>query len=134
VPEGNTNVVVDNLTGLMWTRNANVGTGGWDLAVGACYFTPRFGYEDWRLPTIREMESLIDMGEFDPALPLSHPFTNMANHHWTSTGNINNTNQAWKISVGRWLPSTVGRAPTERRPIGPCAPTPLARLPCPRPG
>ncbi len=99
VPEDNTHVVVDNLTGLMWTRNANAGTGTWDMAVGACYFTPRFGYEDWRLPTVREMESLIDLGAYNPALSLSHPFTNMAVHHWTSTGNINNTNQAWKISV-----------------------------------
>lgn len=106
--QANTNLVVDHLTGLMWTRNAGLGRGTWDFAVAECFHIPRFGYEDWRLPTIRELESLTDMGGFDPALPLGHPFNHVADHYWSSTADIANTHRAWIINfmsgaVNSWM-------------------------------
>lgn len=32
----------------------------------------------WRLPNVRELQSLIDYGEYNPALPTGHPFTGVA--------------------------------------------------------
>jgi hypothetical protein len=100
VPEANTNVVVDNLTGLMWSRLASPIYGSWDSCLNLMpVLDGMYDYSGWRMPTVREMESLIDLGAYNPALPLSHPFVNVSNHYWTSTGNINNTNEAWKISL-----------------------------------
>ena len=48
-----TNVVTDNLTGLMWARNANLfGVVNWGTAVTNCNNLNYGGYTDWRLPNI----------------------------------------------------------------------------------
>jgi hypothetical protein len=53
--------VTDNLTGLMWTKNANLaGTKNWSDALTYCNSLDHGGYTDWRLPNIRELHSLID--------------------------------------------------------------------------
>jgi len=97
--QADTNLVVDNLTGLMWTRDTTVGWNTWHISVQTCYMLPRFGYSDWRLPSIREIESLMDMGESNPALPLGHPFVNVGTNYWSSTADVVNTNQAWAVSL-----------------------------------
>lgn len=59
--QANTNVVKDNLTGLMWARNANLpgGTRTWNDAIDYCANLTYGGYDDWRLPNMKELESLI---------------------------------------------------------------------------
>ncbi len=105
--QADTNLVVDNLTGLMWTRNATAGAGSWDVAVVASHIIERFGYDDWRLPSVLEMESLVDAGELLPALIFLHPFNNLATNYWTGTGDTLDTNKAWVVgiqdgTVARW--------------------------------
>jgi hypothetical protein len=105
------NVVLDQLTGLMWLKNANCmatsypsfdadGTAGngavtWQHALdfvaginAGTYANCGGGYSDWRLPNGRELRSLIDYSRFNPSLPSGNPFTNVqANYYWTSTSN-----------------------------------------------
>lgn len=82
--------VTDNLTGLMWTKDANSPgptqcapyTGlnqTWQDALdrAKCLNDNNYlGYNDWRLPNRKEIFSLIDHSVYDPALPQGHPFTN----------------------------------------------------------
>ena len=57
--------VTDNLTGLIWTQDANlVGQTNWVEALGFCN---NMGGE-WRLPNIRELQSLLDYSHVNPAL------------------------------------------------------------------
>jgi Protein of unknown function (DUF1566) len=106
--QADTNLVVDQMTGLMWTRNTAAGVGTWEFAVSSCFFTPRHSYEDWRLPTVREMESLLDLGQGlpPPAFPEGHPFTHAAAYYWTSTSDSVDTNMAWVMgaegTIARW--------------------------------
>jgi len=97
--QADTNLVVDNLTGLMWTRDATLGWNTWHIAVQTCYLPSRFGYDDWRLPSIREMESLMDLGESNPTLPLGHPFVNVGTNYWTGTADVIDPSQAWAVSL-----------------------------------
>ncbi len=69
--------VTDNLTGLIWTKNANpTGTETWDdalnycnnLADGQAGLTDGSSEGDWRLPNVRELLSLIHYGKYNPAL------------------------------------------------------------------
>jgi hypothetical protein len=83
--------VTDNLTGLMWTKDANrPGTdqlwqGALDYVAGMnAGIYPNFGYTDWRLPNVNELESLIDAERSYPALPSGHPFTNVQNSNYWS--------------------------------------------------
>ena len=87
--------VSDNLTGLVWTEDARCFDGKyWDHALdrcnnlesGGCGLSDGSIVGDWRLPNIRELLSLVDMGEYDPVLPKGHPFSNVFLHYyWAST-------------------------------------------------
>jgi len=75
--------VTDNLTGLMWRKNPTVAM-TWEEALNHCNLLDVSGYDDWRLPNIREMQSLLDYGEYSPALPSGHPFLNVQSDiYWT---------------------------------------------------
>jgi len=90
----NEGTVKDNLTGLMWTQDAGVFANGLLNAVSACKSCSAGNYDDWRLPNVREIQSLLDYEEHSPALPAGHPFTNVCSyltecyyHYWSSTNN-----------------------------------------------
>jgi hypothetical protein len=70
--------VTDNMTGLIWLANANCfGLQTWPnamaaantLASGACSLTDGSVAGAWRLPNVREQQSLVDYNYFFPAVP-----------------------------------------------------------------
>jgi hypothetical protein len=109
--------VTDNLTGLIWLKNANctdtaggiAKAGGgltwpdaltWSnsLASGACSLNDSSVAGDWRLPNITELESLIDIARSNPALPAGHPFSNVqASYYWSSSSYADGTYYAWLV-------------------------------------
>jgi hypothetical protein len=122
---GNANgTVTDNLTGLIWLRNANCfGTRTWDQALTdantlangpGCPLADGSTAGDWRLPNVRELLSLIDYAAHDPAFTSGSPspFFNVQNaRYWSSTVVANNPLAAWDIdfvigTVNRNQPKT----------------------------
>jgi hypothetical protein len=102
--------VTDNMTGLVWTKNANMleVTQDWYVAVGACNELAHDGFDlvddslpgDWRLPNVRELQSLIDYGQNKPALPADHPFLDVQPlSYWTSTSA--STYFSWGVSLDK---------------------------------
>ena len=102
--------VTDNLTSLIWLSNATCTTEevyfsealDWValLSSGQCDLTDGSQAGDWRLPNLRELESLVDYGYAAPALPdtmgtgqasAGDPFASfygaggMYDSYWTST-------------------------------------------------
>ena len=62
--------VTDNLTGLIWTKDANIyGDRTWSEAVSDCAACSVGGYTDWYLPNLRELLSLSHYGFDYPAVP-----------------------------------------------------------------
>ncbi|MUM78767.1 DUF1566 domain-containing protein [Pseudodesulfovibrio sp. F-1] len=83
-------VVRDALTGLTWTASADLANGptDWTTALAALARLNRDKVGDivqWRLPTIRELESLVDASRHSPALPAGHPFDRPSEAYWSST-------------------------------------------------
>lgn len=98
--ENGNGTVTDQLTGLVWTRNANQanGTSDWEQAVSGAGACKEGGYTDWRLPNRFEMESLLDLDRFNPALPEGNPFKEVQpSYYWTSTTTANSDDDAWVI-------------------------------------
>jgi hypothetical protein len=99
--------VTDNLTGLMWAKNANIANGykGWSVAIsyanslslGSECGTP---HTDWRLPNVKELQSLMDYGNFSPALPSGHPFSNVQSGvYWSSTTYVAYGTNTWIVEL-----------------------------------
>lgn len=100
--QADTNCVRDNLTGLIWARNANLeGTKTWDDAVTYCEELNFGGQTDWRLPNRNELTSLIDCGNCNVALPTNHPFAGArAYYYWSATSSAHDTTGAWCVNMG----------------------------------
>ena len=78
-------VVIDHRTGLMWDRKTMPGGRmSWAKAKEACSLYDLGGYNDWRLPTIRELLSLVDYERHDPAIDTS-AFQCESAWYWSST-------------------------------------------------
>jgi len=94
--------VYDHLTGLIWSRMAAWKETflTWPDALAQIEAMNRqhvHGYNDWRMPNIKELESLVDLGRHSPALPREHPFVNVRNFYWSSTTSAYETNYAWTL-------------------------------------
>jgi hypothetical protein len=99
--------VTDNLTGLIWLKNANCGGGmNWanaltycsGLASGSCGLADDSSAGDWLLPNVRELHSLIDFSNYNLALPSGHLFTGVqSSSYWSSTTVASHTYVAWRV-------------------------------------
>lgn len=109
-----TYVVTDNLTGIMWQKSANNGEKDWSSAILYCNTLKLFvggpiGYwaDDWRLPNIKELQSLVDFGYVAPSLSDAEgkwqwsegdPFTDVrSSFYWSSTTHAYFTTAAWYV-------------------------------------
>ena len=93
--------VTDNLTRLIWLKNANCFVGGlnWydalissnDLETGSCGLTDNSSKGDWRLPNRNELLSLVYTQTLGIKIPEGHPFLNvLEGHYWTSSTSWSN--------------------------------------------
>jgi hypothetical protein len=101
---GHDRTVLDRLTGLMWTKKANCTSMevNWKTAletVKAMNADRVYGYGDWRLPNIRELESLTDMGSHSPALSSGHSFKAVQKYYWSSTTSTYDPCYAWALYI-----------------------------------
>lgn len=101
--------VTDNLTGLVWLKNASADSPKtWADAVVFCNDLESGSYGladgslagDWRLPNVRELQSLLDYSNISPVLPSGHPFSNLqSNVYWTSTTFVGQELYAWGVNL-----------------------------------
>lgn len=101
--------VTDNLTGLIWLKNANCdGLKTWadaltfcnNLADGGCGLSDGSIAGDWRLPNFKEIHTLVDFSSYNPALPNGHPFVNVqSDYYWSSTTFSDNSAVAWRMTM-----------------------------------
>ena len=110
---GATGVVTDTLTGLIWLKNADcLGTKKWQdgatypaleaantLNSGECSLTDGSSEGDWRLPNVRELYSLIHLGQSNSATWLNtQGFSGvLSDFYWSSTTFANDTDLAWLV-------------------------------------
>ena len=88
--------VKDNLTALIWLKDANCfGLQNWmqaldaanTLTSGSCGLLDGSAIGHWRLPNIKELQSLLDYGHSEPAIPSGHPFTGVQSYAYWSSSN-----------------------------------------------
>jgi len=96
--------VEDNATRLMWQDNSDT-TGAntsdnwknWEYAVNYCSNLSLGGFDDWRLPSINELLSLVDYSRRTPAISVI--FENLSGTiYWSSTSAKNQPSDAWRVN------------------------------------
>lgn len=89
-PNGN-DIVIDNATGLVWPARANRGgcNNGdklnFEEVVSFASALDFANFQDWRVPNVKEVFSLINFGRFAPALYTDFFTVFSIGKYWTST-------------------------------------------------
>jgi hypothetical protein len=130
--DNNNGTMTDNLTKLVWSKHANAP----ELALGLNFCTPAtpgpevdmtwpqsfdyikclngfnngigyLGFNDWRLPNVNELESLVNAEAADTAISFLTPagfIQAQSSQYWSSTtdaSNLNVTTNAWDIDLAK---------------------------------
>jgi hypothetical protein len=114
--------MTDNLTGLMWLKDAGCLSKNWSSALTTIagintnptgYSCQEYAasYSDWRLPNVNEIESLINFGDANSTSWLgSQGFMNVkSSYYWSSTTYQNNTSQAWGLQMTKGRTATLSK-------------------------
>lgn len=99
--------VTDTVTGLMWQQETALDGEGktaemtWQDALSYAEKLTLGSHSDWRLPTIKELSSLVDRNRHNLAINTTF-FPNTATpYYWSSTTEADNPSRAWGVVFNR---------------------------------
>ena len=101
-------MIQDNVTGLIWEAKSNDYTihdksmkYNWleaqNTFIAELNANAEFGFSDWRLPTLKELASIIDLDQSWPAINKTYFDNALSGFYWSSTSVSYNTDNAWGI-------------------------------------
>lgn len=91
----------DDKTGLVWQDNQVVLQNEMihEKAMAYCHDLELDGFDDWRLPTLKEAYTIVDLTQDRPALKSGFEVRN-DERFWTATSFIDNPGkEAWRLSM-----------------------------------
>jgi hypothetical protein len=97
-----TGEVRDNYTGLVWQQDYSAATMAWADAAGYCAGLTTGGHT-WRLPSIRELATLVDEAQVAPSInrtmfPNTRYGSRSNNWYWASHRAAGNATAAWALN------------------------------------
>jgi len=88
-------IVRDLTTSLYWQDNENISK-TWTQAINYCENMVLGSYDDWRLPNINELNSIVDDTKYNPNMsPVFKSFA--SDSYWSSTTYADASNYAWVV-------------------------------------
>ncbi len=103
--------ITDRATSLMWMKGDSGRVMSWGEALAYAEDLDFAGYDDWRLPNVKELQSIVDYSrapdarnpsDRGPAIDPLFDVTNTESWYWTSTTHIE-THNAYYVAFGRAL-------------------------------
>jgi hypothetical protein len=90
----------DRLTGLTWQRQVAPGTYSWQGAIDYCGDLALGGSADWRVPDIKELQTIVDDRTCAPAIDATvFPATPGSDDFWSVTDDSSFDANAWTLSA-----------------------------------
>ncbi len=107
-------MVKDNNTGLIWEVKTNDGSihdrdkkYSWydakDVFIKKLNRQKFGGFSDWRLPTIKELGTIVHYGQYDPAIDTKYFPKTVSSFYWSSTTYAVDTYNAWGVDFNDGL-------------------------------
>ncbi|MEA2050567.1 MAG: DUF1566 domain-containing protein [Campylobacterota bacterium] len=92
------NVVIDISKNIMWQDNIDViqYKSGWTLAKEYCNSLTLNGFTDWKLPTIKELQTIANIKKAKPALYDEFKYIEHTSY-WSRSQDITNDAYAWYV-------------------------------------
>ena len=93
--------VTDTSTGLTWQQTSASNHMKWEQALAYCEGLNLGGYTDWRLPTKKELESLVDYSRYNPAINMTYfpsAVSTQMSGNWSSTTLAGSAISAWGVN------------------------------------
>jgi uncharacterized repeat protein (TIGR02543 family) len=100
--------VTDSRTGLVWQQE-ELGRMTWGNALRYCEGLSLGGQDDWRLPNVKELESLTDDARYNPSLDTTYFPNAVASYYWSSTTPANSPGYAWSVYFGEGFDGSYGK-------------------------
>jgi len=92
--------VMDNYIELMWQQGES-GSMTWEPALRHCNELNLAGYNDWRLPNVKTLQSLVDAGKYSPTIDTTYfPNAYSSLSYWTSTSDVHRPKRGWIVNFG----------------------------------
>ncbi|MEZ4226007.1 MAG: DUF1566 domain-containing protein [Polyangiaceae bacterium] len=98
-----TDLVRDTRTRLVWLRKSDGLKRPWIDALNHCASLNLYGKTDWRLPSVKELASLLDRSRVE-GIDKSLFDTDEKAFHWTSTPLRDGLADAWTVRFGAYTP------------------------------
>jgi hypothetical protein len=95
--------VTDLNTALVWQKSdaQNASSRTWQEAVDYCGALSLGGRKDWRLPTVKELFSLLHLGRTYPAIDIRYfPKCRSDDYYWSSSTRADDPDDAWIVGFG----------------------------------
>jgi hypothetical protein len=89
--------VLDTETDLLWQRAVPASFYTWSGALAYCEGLSLGGFSDWRLPNIKELQTLVDDREYSPAIDTTAFPATPLSYFWSSSPFANNATSAWVV-------------------------------------
>ena len=85
----------------MWQKATAPGTYAWEQALQYCESLNLAGYNDWRLPSKNELQSILDNSRAYPAINLTYFPDTQSNQYITSTTATDYNYDFWGVDFSR---------------------------------
>jgi hypothetical protein len=103
--------VTDTDTGLMWQQGTETDTYKWEQALSYCETSTLAGYNDWRLPNVNELQSLVDYSELIPSINTTFFPNTQSSPYWSSsTTYARYPYGAWFVDFGNGYVGSYGKS------------------------
>ena len=102
------NVVIDITKNIMWQDNIEVTQykSNWSLAKEYCTTLTLNGFTDWKLPSIKELQTIANVKKHKPAIFDEFEFIQHTSY-WSNSQDITNDSYAWYVGFKSGFPILV---------------------------
>jgi hypothetical protein len=103
--DGGNGTVTDLNTGLLWQRDEVTPAVTWEAALSYCEDLSLGNRDDWRLPNVKELRSIVDDTRFRPSVDTTYLPGVRTGPYWSSTTLFGHPGSAWYVDFSSGLAS-----------------------------